>query len=421
MTKQETAVRRQQSEDGPLDRRFPSSVFRPLSSVSCLLLPVLLLTGCSTFQRQAPRPGRTTFDSPLVVLPAQNLGDCLVVEAKWDRYGPYHFLIDTGSTITLVSPDLAKRYAAKNASPLSNAPQKYVKGADGGTIQLATVTLRRIELGDARFESVPALVYDCGPLSAQLGVKIDGILGFPLFRETLLTLDYPRSRVLLNPASPPPLLPGVTIPFNNASKSPLIPIRLDETTFIALIDSGSDAPISLNPVGLKPVYAAGLRPGPTVSTLSGDHTPQVGRLAGTLTIGGYPLQSPLVEETDELSSIGGKVLKNFTVTFDQEQGQVTFYREATGPITFEPRRSVGLSFSKTPAYWRVVGIVPGSPAAAAPVQPGDLVTRINGEPVAQWDMRRFDQLVTSARTITFTFLNGAQENNMTLNVFDLVP
>ncbi len=396
--------------------RRPSSVLCLLSSVLCLLT-----AGCFSFLHEAPRPGRTTLGSPLIVLPAQNLGDYLVIEVKWDRYGPYRFLVDTGSSVTLVSPDLAKRYGVKDAPAPLNARLMHVESAEGGTVLLPATTLRRLELGDARFDDVPALVYDCAPLSAHLGVKIDGLLGFPLFRETLLTLDYPRSRVLLNPADSAPLLPGVTIPFNNGSKTPLIPIRLHDTTFIALIDSGSDAPLSLNPVGLQPVYAVGPRPGPTVGTLSGDHAALVGRLADTLTIGSYALPRPLVQVTDELSSIGGEVLRNFTVTFDQERNQVTFYRETPDPVAFEPLRSTGLSFSKAAAYWRVVGVVPDSPAAAAHVQPGDLVTRINGEPVAQWDLRRFDQLVAASRTITFAFLVGTQESSKTLGVFELVP
>lgn len=394
---------------------------RRLVSFFLLTSSFFFLTACVSSRREAPRPGRTTFGSPLVILPAQNLGDCLIVEVKWDRTGPYRFLIDTNSSVTLVSPDLAKRYVLKNEPPPFNAPQVHVRSADGGTVLLAATTLRRIELGEAKFDDVPVLIYDCAQLSAHFGVKIDGILGFPLFRETLLTLDYPRSRVLLNPTTPAPQLPGATIPFNNSSKTPLIPIRLGDTTFIALIDSGSTAALSLNPVGLQASFAAGPRPGPVVSTLSGDHPSLVGRLSDTLTIGDYALPRPTVDVTDELSSIGGEVLKNFTVTFDQERGQVTFYREATTPISFEPHRSVGLSFSKTPAYWRVVGIVPDSPAAQAQVQPGDLVTRINGEPVAQWDLRRFEQLVATARSITFTFLNGTTEKNTTLSVFDLVP
>jgi hypothetical protein len=392
------------------------SSFCGLASV----LGLLLTTGCISFHREAPRPGRTTLSSPLIVLPAQSIGGYLIIEAKWDRSGPYHFLIDTGSSVTLVSPEFAKRYAAKNAPP-SVAPEVHVKSASGESVLLPPTTLRRLELGDARFEDVPALISDCTPISAHLGVKIDGILGFPLFRETLLTLDYPHSRVVLNPAYSAPLQPGATIPFNNASRTPLIPIQLGDTTFIALVDSGSDAPLSLNPVGLHFTYAVTPRSGPTVSTLAGDHTQQVGRLTDTLTIGSYALPRPLIEVTDELSAIGGKVLKNFIVTFNQEQNQVTFYRETTEAIAFGPSRSTGLSFSKTPVYWRVAGVIPDSPAAAAQVQLGDLITRINGEPVAQWDLRRYEQLVAAAPDIMFTFLNGTRETNVTLKVFDLVP
>lgn len=409
-------------KEGGRSRKEPSGRLAGRSVLFLMLASsFLLFTACVSSRREAPRPGRTTFGSPLVILPAQNLGDCLIVEVKWDRNGPYRFLIDTNSSVTLVSPDLAKRYALKNEPPPFNTPQVHVRSADGGTVLLDATTLRRIELGEARFDDVPALIYDCAQLSAHFGVKIDGILGFPLFRETLLTLDYPKSRVVLNPTTPAPQLPGSTIPFNNSSKTPLIPIKLGDTTFIALIDSGSTAALSLNPVGLRASFVAGPRPGPVVSTLSGDHPSLVGRLADTLTIGDYALPQPTVDVTDELSSIGGEVLRNFTVTFDQERGQVTFSREATTPISFEPHRSVGLSFSKTPAYWRVVGIVPDSPARQAQVQTGDLVTRINGEPVAQWDLRRFEQLVATARSITFTFLNGTTEKNTTLSVFDLVP
>jgi hypothetical protein len=417
-----TARGNQTPEDETV-RRLPSGLqpFAPSLWLLGLLLS-LLTTGCVSLLRTAPRPGRTTISSPLVVLPAQTFGNYLVIEAKWDRFGPYRFLVDTGSSVTLISPELAKRYDVKDP-PVPSAPQIRVKTSEGGTTLLPTTTIRRIELGDARFEYVPALIYDCNAVSAHLGVKIDGILGFPLFRETVLTLDYPRSRVVLNPTTAAGLLPGSTIPFNNSSKTPLIPIRLGDTTFIALVDSGSDAPLSLNPVGLKPTYAVTPHVGAsvTISTLSGDHTKLVGRLSDTLTIGNYSLPRPLVEVTEELSSIGGELLKNFTVTFNQEQNQVTFYRDTTEPIASPPRRSTGLSFSKTPAYWRVAGVVPDSPGAFAKVQPGDLVTRINGELVAQWDLRRFELLVTAAPEITFTFLNGTKETNTVIRVFDLVP
>ena len=384
-----------------------------------------LLAGCFSFSfhREKPRPGRTAVDSPLVVLPAQKLGTYLVIEAKWDRAGPWHFIVDTGSTVTHVSPEFAKRYGVKNPGP-PTAPDIRVKSATGETLVLAPVTLHRLELGDAHFDDVPAVVNaaSCAQFSAHLGVKIDGILGFPLFRETLLTLDYPRERILLAPAGSTALIPGVVIPFNNANKTPIIDVRVGERTFIALLDSGSDSALSINAVGgLSPFFAYGPREGTIVSTLTGDHPQQIGRLDEPLAIGSYIIAKPIADLSDELSAIGGAILENFAVTFDQEHDRVTFHRETTAPLPPSPRRSAGIAFAKTPAYWRVVGVVPDSPAAATAVETGDLVTRINGVAVAHWDFSRYEQLVAHADTINFTFLHGARETEKTLRVFDLVP
>ena len=118
-----------------------------------------------------------------------------------------------------------------------------------------------------------------------------------------------------------------------------------------------------------------------------------------------------------MALLGGGILKYFTVTFDQEHDRVSFFRDSTDPIAVPGIRSTGLSFAKTPAYWRVASVVPGSPADAAEVEPGDLVTRVNGEPVAQWGNRRYEQLIANAKSIVVTFLNGAQEKDKPLRAW----
>ena len=300
----------------------------------------------------------------------------------------------------------------------------------GGTAVLPATMVARLELGAARFDHVPALIYDCSAISEQKGVKIDGILGFPLFRETLLTLDYSHGTIVLRrnpptiPGDPIPALPGSTIDFSLPNKTPLIPLRLDNRTFIALVDSGSDDALSLNPRGLTPPprFLSGPTEGLTVGTLKGDQVEEIGRLADTLSIGDYAVPRPVVEMSgDTWSALGGGILKYFTITFDQEHDRVTFFRDATNPIAVPGIRSTGLSFAKTPAYWRVVGVVPGSPADAEEVEPGDLVTRINGEPVAKWDTHRYDQLIAQADSVVITFLYGTQEKDMAMRVKDLVP
>ena len=65
-------------------------------------------------------------------------------------------------------------------------------------------------IGEAYFDDVPAVVYDFSEFSAHVGLKIDGIIGFPLFRDTLLTLDYPAAQLEIAPnpvIAPPPVAP----------------------------------------------------------------------------------------------------------------------------------------------------------------------------------------------------------------------
>ncbi len=390
--------------------------------VGCVVASLLVLAGCSvgSFRSQPPQPGRTTVASPLVVLPAQTIGNFLLIETKWDRHGPYRFLIDTGSSVTLVTPALAHRYPGRGAAA-SPAPPLRVRGAEGSIVELPRSSLRRIELGEARFEDVEVLLYDCAALSAHLGVPIDGVLGFPLFRETLLTLDYPGSRLVLRPANTPTPVPGTIVPFDDARKIPLISVRLGERSLVALIDSGSDAAFSVNIVGLNPRFAFGPTEGAVVGTIAGERRQRLGRLDETLAIGDQVFEAPIVDLTDELSAIGGGILRHFVVTFDQQRDRVTFHRDTRGPIVMPAQRSAGVSFSKTPAYWRVAGVVPRSPAQAAGVERGDLVIRINGEPMAKWDLRRYEQLVATADEIVFTFLNGNQETETRVRVFELVP
>ncbi len=381
----------------------------------CLVL--LLLAGC--FSHPDLKPGRTRFRQPSVLVPAQVVGAHFLVQGKWDKRGPWNFLIDTGSSVTLVSSEFAHFYA--NEKPAYDAPSVRVKGADGNSALLAAITLRRLDLGGARFDNIQALIGDLSDISQHLGIKIDGILGFPLFRETVFTLDYPSSQLLLIPSETAALPDGATIKFNNDQRTPLIPVHLGSTNLVMLIDSGSDGPIELNPAGLQLTYAAKPRPGAMVGSLAGNRTQEIGRLGESVSIGSYELENPVVDLTDQLSSIGGEVLKNFAVTFDQAHNQVTFSRPDKRPIETPPRLSCGLAFAKGPTYWRVIAVVPGSPAQESGVQVGDLVTRINGESIASWPLTRFDPYIKHSSEIVFTFLEGAKERPVVIPIFSLVP
>lgn len=381
----------------------------------------LLASACQTpRQPTAPSaPAVTTAPARAVSLPAEIAGRHFFVVTRWDKNGPWRFLIDTGSSVTLVSPEFARRYATDESA--ADMPAVRVRSADGESILLTGVKLGSLSLGPARFDRVTALVYDFSDLSAHFGFKIDGLLGFPFFRDVTLGLDYPGSQLVLAPPDDPAPPQGVAVTFDRSRRTPLIEAQLGGRKLPLLIDSGSDGVLNLNPDGLDPRYAAGPRPGVTVSTLTGDRQQEIGRLDADLALAGTTVTKPVVELTDQLSSVGGGILGHFRITFDQRRGLATFAAAAPGPIILGAQRSCGLSFRKTPAYWRVLSVVPGSPADEAGLESGDLVTRINGERVEKWDLRRFETQVDRAPALDFTLLNGRVETTVRLATFDLVP
>jgi len=409
------------------NRKFPQTTLRV--SIGITLLALLFFSaGCSNIpylsritKKRESRPEQTHLKGDATSIPANIIAGYFIVEVKWDKYGPWRFLVDTGSSVTLLSPEYVARYLAVTRDGSSSRPVS-VRSASGGVDTLTPATVRVIKLGGAQFENVPVLVYNCADLSAHFGMKIDGIIGFPLFRDTVFTLDYPQARLTVYRTNAIHPTAGTTIAFNNEKHAPIIPVQLGGETLSVLIDTGCDGALELNPVGLNPAPAFSQTPrtGATIGTFAGDRMQAIGRLAPELHIGGYTIASPIVDITDQLSSIGSEILENYRITFDQKNSNVTFFRATDAPLVLGAQHSAGLGFTKTPAYWRVASVVSGSPAEAAGVHVGDIVSRINGEPISEWPLRRYDELVHHAHEITFTFVLGERQNPVVISTFDLV-
>jgi hypothetical protein len=173
---------------------------------------------------------------------------------------------------------------------------------------------------------------------------------------------------------------------------------------------------------LHPRFVHGPRVGLIVGALDGDKRQLVGRLEQNVMIGTQQVSQPIVDLTEQLSSLGGELLRFFRLTFDQQRHIVTLVRNTEGPVVMPGRRSTGLSFQRFPIYWRLLAVVPDTPNSKVPVEPRDLCVRINGELVEHWTLERYTALVKTASRITYTFLSpGAKETDHEVEVFELVP
>ncbi len=405
-------------ETFPGRRRLYRRRMRLVPSVLLAVLALLPLAGCASpatlrFDREKLEPGQ-------VAVPGRMVSNLLLVEGSVGGAGPHYFLVDTGSSVTLVSDRIAAGIPGFRPAATLNPVQ--VVSAAGGATMLGTATLPSLELGTATFANVRVAVYDFVDFSNHLGVTVDGILGFPVFRDLLLTLDYPRSRVVLSPRFPARTVPGVAVPFAlEDGTRPIINVELGDKSFMALVDSGSNLPFTLNATGLNPPFKYGPRSGPLVATLSGDAPRQIGRLGESLVLGTAEIREPRVMLTDQLPTIGAEILRHFTLTFDQHRGLMILSAERDTPVKLPPQRTTGLSFARLPAEWRVLQVLDDAPAATQQIEPGDAIVGINGEPIVKWNLDRFEKNLRTADSVEYLFRRDNRSFLVKVPVYDLIP
>src|SRR6185436_20298847 len=134
-------------------------------------------------------PDRSHIPAAPVNVEMGRSGHIPVVAVKINGRGPYRFGLDTGGAGSArIDSALAASLGLKS---VGQARAGDPSGKNMQTVDL--VQVKSIEIGGARFEGVIA------PIRSETlrwkGEPIVGILGFNLFRDCLLTLDFPGNRL----------------------------------------------------------------------------------------------------------------------------------------------------------------------------------------------------------------------------------
>jgi aspartyl protease family protein len=101
-----------------------------------------------------------------------------IVPVRVNGAHPGRFMVDTGASVTIVSPALAR---AAGVAPGSAADAVELHTLGGRTVGTA-VTLASIRVGDAEVRNAAAVVHDPG-------AGVDGILGNSFLGRYRVTLD----------------------------------------------------------------------------------------------------------------------------------------------------------------------------------------------------------------------------------------
>ena len=98
------------------------------------------------------------------------------------------FLVDTGASISVLSPELAKTLRVE----VDPTAQTVKLSTLGGVISAPVTTIPSINVGGVEASGIKAVVYEVGP-------NIDGILGNTFLDRYQITVDAARSRLLIRP------------------------------------------------------------------------------------------------------------------------------------------------------------------------------------------------------------------------------
>ena len=112
----------------------------------------------------------------------------------------YEFWFDTGSTITVLSSDVAK---AVGISPLTSDILSV--GTFAGAAPVKPAVVKRMELGPIAIANSPAIVMDASLMRVKStargvprnGLAVDGIIGWDTIRQFDITLDYEKRTITL--------------------------------------------------------------------------------------------------------------------------------------------------------------------------------------------------------------------------------
>lgn len=230
--------------------------------------------------------------------------------------GPFNFIVDTGTNrAVIVSPSLAKtlQLPTIGQTSLLDLSGKFRERANEVAVEVVTI-------GGRDFHPERALVHR--NLASE--GSYDGVLGFALFGNALLTLDYPQRCMTL--ANGNLAEDGNALPLVLSHSGPMIELGAGNLTVMALIDTGGSG------LNLPESVAHQLDFERSTEVLVREQTQvstayfRAGEMRGQLRLGAYVFKHPfvMIDGLIPFASIGSAPLQDFVVTFDQRHKLVRF-------------------------------------------------------------------------------------------------
>jgi predicted aspartyl protease len=301
-----------------------SQIFNPvMKQIYCLsaIVWLLLLSACGGDSSASPQMSEGSFALTVPVAQvAARTADFVFVDVQVNGV-PAVFILDTGADAFVVSPGLVERAGLR---VIGDTRIVTIAGA-------SSTSLSRID--DFRFANVIGSEIDAAVIDL---VGIDGIIGAPLFRSVVVSLDYGNGLLeLADPLAVDMAQVARTIggQLISAQNFVLEGVTVNGQTVGPMrIDTGNSGGIRIS------TSRAGALLNSTPELLSVNSNASNGSVSGTafiadqVSLDTFTLDDQFVVVQDaplEVGLLGSLVLQQFYVVFDLSRGQVVLRQDRT--------------------------------------------------------------------------------------------
>jgi hypothetical protein len=359
-------------------------------------------------------PRQTRLPDSSVKVPFRAQGNFSVVEVMINNQGPFLFEVDTGCGSTMVSKDLVKRLRLPQCRG-----NVRIADASGRSHEYDVVQIRSLCLGKAEFQELYAEVTDLHVLSEGNHPVPDGLLGFDLFKDLLLTVDYPRQQVVLEKGRLSKPDDQDFLPIHMSGGMPYCTIEIGQKKIEVAIDTGCIGTFLFPEFLAKSLPLYNGRKVTWARDLSGLNHGVTARLVGKVRIGRHVLSEPFITWNTGVpgqSLLGTEVLKHLVITFDQAENTVRFSRNSGAIIQFPRMRSLGLVFIMEKGLLKINGIKPGTPAEKLDLKIGDQLVAADGLPAGKLDNARLLAIINQRDKINLKFKRAKKIFNVVVPI-----